>query len=140
MFRKNYINSIQLEIDGSLLSKPCEVAEVFAKHFGIVYNNSHLGNFPSLLQTSECFSLPPISNSDVCKALKCLQPSKSVGLDDIPVFVINGCSEIFMPVLKFIFNPSLSQQQFSTLWEQAAFVPVFKKKGSSASVKILDLY
>jgi hypothetical protein len=40
--------------------------------------------------------------------------------------VIYG-SEVFVPVLKFILNLSLSQQKFPTLWKQAAVVPVFKK-------------
>jgi hypothetical protein len=39
-----------------LLSKPCKVAEALAKHFVTVYNNSHLENFPSLLQISEFLS------------------------------------------------------------------------------------
>jgi hypothetical protein len=51
-----------------------------------------------------------------------------MGLDDIPAFVIQGCSEIFIPILIFIFKLSLSQQQFPTLWKQAAIVPVFKKR------------
>jgi hypothetical protein len=46
---------------------------------------------------------------------------------------IKGCSDIFVPVLKHIFNLSLSRQYFPTLWGQAAIVPVFKK-GNSASL------
>jgi hypothetical protein len=34
---------------------------------------------------------------------------------------------MFAPVLKFIFNLSLSQNAFQNLWKQAAVVPVFKK-------------
>jgi hypothetical protein len=110
-----------LKVDGALLSKPCEVAEAFAKCFETVYNNSQFGNFPSSLQISEFLSLAPISESDVSKALKCLRSSKPVG---IPAFVIKGCSEIFIPVLTFIFNISSSQQQFPTSWKQAN-VPTF---------------
>jgi hypothetical protein len=78
-------------------------------------------------------SLALILELEICKALKRLKPSKAVGLDGIPNFVIKGCSEIFIPVLKHIFNLSLSQQYFPTERKQAAFVPVFKK-GNSASV------
>jgi hypothetical protein len=52
-FREYHIYSIQLEVDGTLLSETCEVAEAFAKHFVTVYKNCHFGNFPSLLQISE---------------------------------------------------------------------------------------
>jgi hypothetical protein len=41
-----------------------------------------------------------------------LKPSKSVGVDDIPGFIIKGCTNIFVPVLKHIFNISLSRQYY----------------------------
>jgi hypothetical protein len=69
----------------------------------------------------------PVSNSDVQNAVKRLRPLKSVGLDGIPSFVINDCSEIFVPVLRFIFNLSLSQNTYPNLWKLAAIVPVLKK-------------
>jgi hypothetical protein len=86
------------------------------------------GVFPSLSQSSEFLLLAPIFQLDICKALRRLSPSKSVGLDDIPSFVIKGCSEIFVPVLKNIFNLSLPQQYFPTVWKQAVIVPCFKNR------------
>jgi hypothetical protein len=50
-----------------------------------------------------------------------------------PDLFIKGCSDVFVPVLKHIFNLSLSQQYFPTLWKQAAIIPVLKK-GKSTSV------
>jgi hypothetical protein len=57
-----------------------------------------------LSQSSELLSLAPISDANVCKAITRLKPSKSVGLDDIPGFVIKGCSAIFILILRRIFN------------------------------------
>jgi hypothetical protein len=57
----------------------------------------------------------------------------SVGVDNIPGCIINGCADIFVPILKHIFNLGLFQQYFPTLWKQAAIVPVIKK-GKSTSV------
>jgi hypothetical protein len=65
-------------------------------------------DFPPLSQSSEFLALGPISDSDVCKSIKRLTLSKSVGLDDIPGFVIKGCSDIFIPILRHIFNLSLN--------------------------------
>jgi hypothetical protein len=48
-------------------------------------------------------------------------------------FVIMGFYKIFIPVLRFIFNLSLSQNTFPNLWKQEAIVPVFKK-GTTSSV------
>jgi hypothetical protein len=56
----------------------------------------------------------------------------SVGVD-IPGFIIKGYTDIFVPILKHIFNLSLPQQCFPTLWKKAAIVPVFKK-GENTSV------
>jgi hypothetical protein len=46
------------------------------------------------------------------KAIKRLRPSKSVGVDNIPGSVIKGFTDIFVRVLKYIFNLSGSQQYF----------------------------
>jgi hypothetical protein len=133
-FRKKISTSIQLVVDGTHLADHSEVANAFAKHFQLMYNNPSPGLFPSLKSSpSESLSLPPISDSDIFKALKRLKPSKSVGLDNIPGFIIKGCSAILVPVLKHIFNLSLSQQYFPALWKQAAVVPILKK-GNSAFV------
>jgi hypothetical protein len=68
--------------------------------------------------------LGPITyNPDVCQAVKRIQPSKSVGLDDIPAFVMKQCSWFCIQVLKFIFNLSPPQEKFPTLRRRAAFVP-----------------
>jgi hypothetical protein len=79
-----------------------------------------------LSQSSEFLSLAPISDADVCKAIKRLKPSKSVELDDISVFVIKSCSVIVIPILRHIFNWSLTQQYFPTVWREETVVPVFK--------------
>jgi hypothetical protein len=56
-----------------------------------------------------------------------LLPAGSVGLGGIPNFVIKGCSGIFVPVFKFIFNLGPSQRTFPNLRKQAAIIAVFKK-------------
>jgi hypothetical protein len=73
-----------------------------------------------------------VSDADVCKAIKRLKPSKSVRLDDIPGFNIKCCSAIFIPILKHIFNLSLTQQYFPAAWKEAAAVPVFKRGNHAA--------
>jgi hypothetical protein len=133
-FRKKSSSSIQLMVDGTHLTDHSEVANAFANHFQSSFNNPSPGVFscPSS-SSSGSISVPPITDSDIFKALKRLKPSKSVGLDNIPGFIIKGCAPIFVPIFKHIFNLSLSQQYFPTLWKQAAVVPI-PKKGNSASV------
>jgi hypothetical protein len=42
-----------------------------------------------------------------------------------------GCTDIFVPLLKYICNLSLSQQLCPSFWKQAAVVPNFKKGNST---------
>jgi hypothetical protein len=64
-----------------------------------------------------------IPDSDTFEALKRLQPYKSVGLDKLLSFAIEG-----LPVLKNALTLSLSQRYFTTAWKQAETVPIFKKQ------------
>jgi hypothetical protein len=50
--------------------------------------------------------------------------------DEIPNFIIKGCADIFIPLLRHIFNLSLSTGKFPSLWKHATVVPVFKKRNS----------
>jgi hypothetical protein len=79
------------------------------------------------LQSPEFLSLAPISDADVSKAITRLKLSTSVGLDDIPGFVINGFSFIFIHIRNHIFNLSLTQQYFPAVWKEVVVVPVFKR-------------
>jgi hypothetical protein len=113
------------------------VADTFAKHFQSLYNIHCPTDLPHISQPSEFLSLAPISDAEVFKAIKRPKPYKSVGPDDIPGFVTNGCSAIFIPVLRHIFNLSLSQQHFPTAWKVATIVPVFKRGNPAQSQQLL---
>jgi hypothetical protein len=63
--------------------------------------------------------------------MKRRRPSKSVRPHGIPSFIIKGCFKIFSPLLKYIFNLSLSQDHFPVQWEKAVIVPILKKGNSS---------
>jgi hypothetical protein len=105
------------------LAEPTAVADAFAKHFQSIHSNCCSINLPRLSQCSQFLSLAPVSDADVCKAIKTLKPSKSVGLDDIPGFIIKGSSAIFI----------LTQQYIPAAWKKAAVVPVFKRGNHAAT-------
>jgi hypothetical protein len=120
---KNKSNSFQLVV---------QVAEAFANHFKSVYDNT-ASKFPYNpitsfdVASSDNLPLFPVTDADVRQAIRRLKPSKSVGLDGIPGFIIKGGIGILVPLLKYIFNLSLSQQLFPSSWKQAAIVPILKK-------------
>jgi hypothetical protein len=93
------------------------------------YTTIVLLSFPPFRQLLNSLS---VSDSDVIKATKRLRPSKSVGVDDILGFIIKGWTDIFVPILKHVFNLSLSQQHFLTLWKHAAIIPVLRKDKSTS--------
>lgn len=114
-------------VDGTHLIESCEVIDAFADHFQLLCKNHPPGVFLALSSSSEFLSLSPVSDSDYFKARRPLKRSKSAGLDNITGFVIKGCSDIAVSVLKHVFNLSLSQGYFRTRWKQAAVVSVFEK-------------
>jgi hypothetical protein len=82
----------------------------------------------------EFLNVPFVFDADVRRAVRRLKSTKTVSPDDIrSFFIIKGCSEIFVPELNHIFNLSLSNGGFPSLWKEAASVPI-SKKGSSALV------
>jgi hypothetical protein len=97
---------------GNHLFKPHDVADEFSKYFQSVYNNPCHIVFPTILSSSEFLPLASVSDSDIINGIKRLRPSKAVGVDDILGFIIKGCTDIFVPVLKHIFNLSLSRSIF----------------------------
>jgi hypothetical protein len=103
---KRHSTSFQLQVDGKHLIEPCDVVDEFSKHFQSVYNNPCLAVFPTLSSFSELLSVTAAPDTDVLTAVKLLKPSKSVGVDDIPGFIIKRCTDIrvFRPVLEHIFS------------------------------------
>jgi hypothetical protein len=49
---------------------------------------------------------------------------KATSLDGIPSFIVKGCSDIFVPLLTHIFNPSVASETLPSLWKETATVPV----------------
>jgi hypothetical protein len=95
-------------------------------HFHLVYNSSCSGAFSSVNQCTEMLSLVSISDSSECyKTAATIEISRTRRNTEF--------SEIVVPVLRFIFSLSLSQNTFPNLWKQAAIAPVFKK-GKTSSV------
>jgi hypothetical protein len=73
--------------------------------------------FSFISQCTEMLSLGPISDSFVQNATKHLWPSKSVGLDFLPSFTVEGSTEVPVPVVKFTFNLGVCQNAPSGLWK-----------------------
>jgi hypothetical protein len=127
--------STHLKLGENIITQPQCIVEAFADNFPSIFNCPSSAVSPNYARFtfSDFLNVPPISDSDVKQAIRRLGPSKCVGPDEIPSFIIKGCSEIFASLLSHVFNISLLQRKFSTVWKQAAIMPVFKK-GNSALI------
>jgi hypothetical protein len=139
-FRKHICCSIHLNINGTHLAELIAIDDASAKHFKSAHNNCRSIDLSRPSHSSEFLSLARVSEADVCKAIKTLKPSKSVGLDDIPGFIIKGCSAIFIPILRHIFNLSLTRQYFPAAWKEAAVVPVLQRGNHAAMSNYRPIY
>jgi hypothetical protein len=106
----------------NLLQKPLlTTLPLFLKlPFLLIHNNSDC-------TSSDFLNIPHISDSDVKQAISHLHSTKCIRPDEIPNFITEGCTEIFTPLLRHIFNLSLLTGKFPSLWKQVAIVPIFKK-------------
>jgi hypothetical protein len=104
--RKHNSYAIHLDV-GTIVVEPTEVAEAFAKHFQSVYKPTTRAGPPLVYCPVTFLHLPPVSELDILKFTTRLRPTKSVGPDGIPSFIVKGCSIIFAPLLKYIFYLSL---------------------------------
>jgi hypothetical protein len=101
-------------------------AGAFANHFKFIFNTSCLTVTPPYSTMTDFLPMAPISIAEVSWAIKHLKPSTCGGLDDIPSFINKG-SGIFIPLLTYIFNCSITSETFLSLWKQTAAVPVFRE-------------
>jgi hypothetical protein len=107
------------------------IADTFVNHFKSIFNTSCPTVALPYSVMIDVSPTGPISPAEVSKAVKHLKPSKYVGLDGIPSFIISGCSDTFIPLLTYIFNLSIASENFPSLWKQTPVVTVFKKSSST---------
>lgn len=61
-------------------------------------------DFYADFRSSDSLSITSVSYSDVLKAIRCLHPSKSDGIDGIPACNVKRDFGYFSIILKFIFG------------------------------------
>jgi hypothetical protein len=77
------------------------------------------------LLSPEYLSSALISNLEVRKASKLLRPTELIGFDVIFGFAIKDCSDILVPVHKYVLHLSLCPWYCLTSWMQAPVIPFF---------------
>jgi hypothetical protein len=86
------------------------------------------GGYHYGLLFSDFLQLPPTSKLDILKTIKCLWDSRSVVINVILGFTIKDGSTIFVLLLEYNFDLSLSQQHFSMQWKKVVIATILKKE------------
>ena len=73
------------------------------------------------------FHLQAVHPDEVLEIVKNLKNSKSTGLDDIDTGTLKLIIDDVLPALTHIFNLSIINLEFPTLWKFAKVIPLLKK-------------
>jgi hypothetical protein len=104
-------------VDGHFVTESQNISDDFVNHFKSIFNTSSPTITAPQSLTTDFLPMAPISASVVSKTTKRLKPSKHVALDGSPSFIIKGCSDIFSPLLTYIFNLNVASETFPSLYQ-----------------------
>ena len=120
-----------LNVNGSILDSPAEVAATFNATFAQNFNLNSPVPPPAyvILPGAPSLSDLTFSEGDVREALLHLKPRTSSS-DNLPgIFLSRLAFQLSSPIHR-IFTSSLSSAVFPCRWKQATVIPIFKGKGS----------
>ena len=119
--------------DSKVAESRSAICNLFADHFSHVFAadtaDEHSINMALRFVPNDVIDVRNISFSveDVLSAIKKLKPSVATGPDGIPAIVLKKCANSIAIPLAEIFNKSLSQAKFPTLWKESVMFPIHKK-------------
>ncbi|XP_062706730.1 uncharacterized protein LOC134287803 isoform X2 [Aedes albopictus] len=109
---------------------PEEAANLFSSFFQSVYRATAPQLRPGCFSQVPSYNvdLPPcnFSYDDVLRALTMLDASKGAGVDDLPPLLLKNCARSLVVPVMLLFNRSLEEKTFSSLWKIAFMIPIHK--------------
>ena len=141
----NYINKRNLRseeiqkliIKDEEITEKREMAEKFNGYFTSIgkelTNNYNTGKyeFKKYLgeATSQKFKFKEVSQTEVLKTIKSLEPKRSSGYDGVSNLILKSIADGITIPLTIIINNSFRTKEFPSLWKIAKVVPIFKRGG-----------
>lgn len=117
-------------------------AEILSNQFSSVFTVEDCSTFPN---QSLC-SIPPIDELHITEQgiqhlLENLPSHKAPGPDELPSQILKLCAEELAPILKVLFDQSLSTSALPNDWKSANITPIFKKgnRNSPANYRPISL-
>ena len=117
--------------DGITYTDSKSKANILNKQFESVFcadDQLNRAELPHLgINISNEISCINIDQEGVLKLLKCLDPNKAPGPDEIPAHLLKECAGSIAPVLTKIYQASINQGSVPSDWTKANVTPLFKK-------------
>ena len=130
---KEKVSNLENE-NGNMTENDQEKTEVLNSFFSSVFTNENTENIPSFeKRTDELLTKIEITQDDMYRALRKLNPSKSPGPDQLHPRILKELSqELSYPLFK-LFNRSLKEGKVPSAWKLAEVVPIFKKGNKTSA-------
>lgn len=114
--------------DTNTLNSAEEIVQGFATYFKSVYTNSEQqSTIEPKVNNANLITLKHITEDEIKQSIKKLKNKKSVGPDEVPTYIVKGCSEFLVKPLQKILNTSLKQGVFPTEWKRSRVCPIHKQ-------------
>ena len=119
--------------DGTKTTNDEEKVNLLSNYFASVYTTEDKTNIPEFqAQVGTKLANIQLTEEQVCKALKALNPTKSPGPDGVHPKVLKELAEQLQYPLYKLFNRSLKEGKIPTRWKEAEVRPIFKKGKKTA--------
>ncbi|GBO02460.1 hypothetical protein AVEN_180467-1 [Araneus ventricosus] len=128
--KNNNLSPDKLYYNDKYFTNGIDIANASADYFCSVfkpsseYDSSDTVDFNGFGDSVE---IDTITYDDVVVDIKELKSTSTIGIDNIPPFIIKGCAEFLVYPLLALFNLSLETNTFPYAWKLTKIVPVFKK-------------
>eukprot|EP00923_Selenidium_pygospionis_P056660 GHVN01098890.1.p1 GENE.GHVN01098890.1~~GHVN01098890.1.p1 ORF type:complete len:336 (+),score=30.58 GHVN01098890.1:1024-2031(+) len=129
---RNHVAPLLID-DGTVVSSPQQVCDVFARQYQSVFlpfeRSYACEEDLSLLPYARLTCVPPITPDCVISLINSRKPKTGSGPDGIPPFDGKQLAEIIAEPLSTVYNHSLECCEVPIDWKLANVTPLFKNKG-----------
>ena len=120
------------DANNRLVSDCKDMARILNSFFHSVFITEDMSSLPNADQMftgteTDALKVEEISENDIAKHLRNLDPNKSTGSDQISTRLLRECQDELVLPLKLLFNRSLQEGSVPALWKCANVTPIFKK-------------
>ena len=120
------------DVNNMFVSECKNMATILNNFFHSVFITEDITSLPSMENIfarpdNEKLKVDEISENDITKYLRSLDPNKSTGADEISARLLRECQDELVLPLKLIFNKSLREKIVPNQWKCANVTPIFKK-------------